>query len=189
MNKDLIRTFIAFTVGSIIGAFAATMYIKSEYEQVVQEEIASVREVAASRAGRRTTYTESDTDVNNAYSDPSEMEHSTEEEGYYEYEKISRDANYCGSVDAPHIISVEEFSEENPHFDKLTIYYYSEDDTLVDENEEIITDVNVVVGGDALSYFGAWNGDPNAIYVRNEKISVDYEVINLNKSYSDTVVR
>jgi hypothetical protein len=62
------------------------------------------------------------------------------------------------------------------------------DDTLSDENEEIISDVSYVIGYDALSSFGDGSDDPDIVYVRNEKLQTDYEVTRLNKSYSETVL-
>jgi hypothetical protein len=88
----------------------------------------------------------------------------------------------------PYVITTEEFSEGNDHYDKLTIYYYADDDTLVDDNEEIITDVIGTVGDQGLYSFGNGSDDPDVVYIRNEKRETDYEVICLNKSYSETVL-
>jgi hypothetical protein len=110
----------------------------------------------------------------------------TDEEKYHEYEKVSEEANnktdFC-----PYIITLEQL-EEKEHYDKLSISYYEDDDTLVDENEEVIADPVSIVGNDALNNFGEGSDDPEIVYVRNEKLETDYEVIRLSKSYAITVL-
>lgn len=88
----------------------------------------------------------------------------------------------------PYVISLEEFEEENHHFDKITISYYDIDDTLADEREEIITDVEVVIGEDALGRFGDMSGDPNIVFVRNERLGADYEICLMSDSYAESVL-
>jgi len=90
----------------------------------------------------------------------------------------------------PYIISLEEFSEEHPEYDKSTIYYYVSDDTLTDENEEIMDDIPGTVGDEALDLFtvdddGHASGD--VVYVRNERLAIDYEIVGLYKSYKETM--
>jgi hypothetical protein len=121
--------------------------------------------------------------------DPSELEHpEDDEEDYDKGERMTNEANRIYSKGSPYIISLEEFSDEAPNYDKSTIYYYADDNTLSDENEEIITDVISIVGDQALYSFGDRSEDPEIVYVRNEKLQIDYEIVCLNKSYSETVL-
>ena len=121
--------------------------------------------------------------------DPAEEERPTEdiEETYEKYEKITEEANNVYDKALPYIISVDQFADEKDHYDKITINYYEEDDTLCEENEEIIEDPMMVVGEDTLTRFGEDSDDPDVVYVRNEKLEIDYEVICLHKSYAETV--
>lgn len=94
------------------------------------------------------------------------------------------------SVDSeyPYVITEESFSEEFLNHDKLSITYYMEDDVLADENEGIVDDVDMLVGYDNLNEMNAGLMHPQTIYVRNERISIDYEIsINFN-SYQETVL-
>lgn len=187
MKNHLLKVLLVFGLGGVVGALGANIVLKKKYEQIVEEEITSIREVAATRQSSRpawqTRNTSSDCDVNSAYSD--DVAPDTDEAAeMYEYENISRENNYSGYASIPYLISIEEFSEEMPHFDKLTIHYYAYDNTLVDENEEIIPDIAVIVGDCIPVAFG----DQGVVYVRNECISVDYEVILISKSYAETVM-
>jgi hypothetical protein len=119
--------------------------------------------------------------------DHAEREHplDDDEEEYRKYEEMSFKSKE--SIMKPHVITLEEFAEEMDNYDKLTIYYYEDDDTLADEDEQIIEDIANIIGDEALSRFGDGSDDPEVVYVRNDKLEIDYEVIRLSKSYAETV--
>ena len=88
----------------------------------------------------------------------------------------------------PYIISRQDFEEENLHYDKITITYYDIDDVLADEREDVIPDIESVIGIDALTNFGNMSNDPNIVYVRNDRLGADYEVCLTNDSYTESVL-
>lgn len=88
----------------------------------------------------------------------------------------------------PFVISREEFDEGYPHFDKITITYYEKDDVLADEQDEIIPDIEAVVGYDSLSRFGDMSDDEYVVYVRNGRLGADYEIVLTQESYSESVL-
>lgn len=85
----------------------------------------------------------------------------------------------------PYVIDFEEFCEEYENHDKVTLTYYEGDDTLADETEEIIADVSETIGDEALKCFGQGSDDPDVVYVRNERLGIDYEVVRQGNKYSD----
>lgn len=89
--------------------------------------------------------------------------------------------------DEPYLITVDEFSDEKADYDKITLWYYQEDDTLADDNEEIVDDYARMIGEDTLGLFDNIHED-RTIYIRNENQSADYEIICLAKSYSVEVL-
>jgi len=90
--------------------------------------------------------------------------------------------------DDPYVISIEQFEEECLDHDKLTITWYAEDNTLVDEQDEIIDDVGYTVGEANIDIRNARADHPHTVYVRNERISTDFEIdFNLN-SYAEMVL-
>lgn len=86
------------------------------------------------------------------------------------------------------VISRQEYDETEGRHDKVTLYYYVVDDILVGSDEQIVDDVEYVVGNDALTSFGRDSGDRNIVFVRNDRISTDFEVIRDPRSYSETVL-
>lgn len=85
----------------------------------------------------------------------------------------------------PYVISEEDYASDW-RFEKITITYYSGDQTLADEDETIIDDVDRVVSDEAIKQLV--DEDLGAIYVRNEKLGIDYEVTLNYGDYSEIVL-
>ena len=83
------------------------------------------------------------------------------------------------TYEPPHVITGEEFSDGYPHHDKLSLYFYTEDEVVCDENEEIVSDVEGVLGEDLVNEFDT----QNMVWVRNESLGIDYEIVAIHKSY------
>lgn len=84
----------------------------------------------------------------------------------------------------PYIIDYREFAEEFDHHDKVSLYYYRPDDVLCEENEEIVEDIEATIGYDALKALDT----QTTIWVRNEPLAIDYEIIALNSSFQESVL-
>jgi hypothetical protein len=83
----------------------------------------------------------------------------------------------------PYVIDYLEFTEGGDHNDKETVYYHTVDNKMSDETESLIEDPDIVFGYNALTQIAA---NPNeALYVRNEFNSVDYEIIAVIGSFAD----
>lgn len=59
---------------------------------------------------------------------------------------------------------------------QVQLTYYAGDDTLCDEADVILAGVDSLVGEENLAKFGYMTEDPNALYVRNERLQIDYEI-------------
>lgn len=79
--------------------------------------------------------------------------------------------------DAPFVISKDEFDENEGGHNQGTLSYYLGDDVLTDERDEPISNTESVVGDDNLLRFGHGSGDPRTVYVRNPKLSMDWEIV------------
>lgn len=81
------------------------------------------------------------------------------------------------------IISYDEYGAL-PGYDYKELYYYQGDDTLVDDQEDIIDNPESLLG-DALTKYGFKASDEKVIYVRNEDFSCDYEVTKVFSRFSE----
>lgn len=121
------------------------------------------------------------------YKDPEEDEEDEDQGTEFPDEYSPVRTRYPGNQEEPKVISIEEYQDGNPHFDKCTLVYYELDNTLADEAEDIIPDVNSVIG-DGLLSFGELSEDADTVYIRNEALGIDYEVLRMEKSYLESVL-
>lgn len=91
------------------------------------------------------------------------------------------------TADEPYIIHTDEFTQNEKEYEQSTVTYFAEDDVLCDERDEVITDKNSIVGDANLDNFGHGSGDPNVVYVRNDHLEHEWEIIKQDNSYAETV--
>jgi type IV secretory pathway VirB10-like protein len=89
---------------------------------------------------------------------------------------------------APFHISTDDFMDDENEFSKITITYFEGDDTLIDERESIIPDIDGTVGRDNLHHFGEDSDSKDTVYVRNEKLQTDFEVVREEGTYTQMVL-
>lgn len=101
-----------------------------------------------------------------------------------EQEESKREAN----PDDPFVITNDEFHENEHDYVQNTLTYFAEDDVLVDEAEKPIEEIDNVVGEGNLLRFGHGSGDNRIVYVRNNRLSFDFEIVKKDGSYSREVL-
>jgi len=84
----------------------------------------------------------------------------------------------------PYFIDDEEFANEFDHHDKISLYYHVECGTLVDEQEEVITEIEITVGTDAIDEL---EGGSSPVWVRNEPLTIDYEIMRVPEAFQKTI--
>lgn len=85
------------------------------------------------------------------------------------------------------IISEERWTDQD-YPDQVTIMFYTDDKTFAGENEEIISGVKDLIGPDDLLRFGEKSNDPDVVYIRNNDIEADFQVIRVHGSYATLVM-
>lgn len=169
--KGILSSFLIFTAGAAIGSVVTWKLVKTKYEQIAQEEIESVKETFARRAGR----------------DKKEEDKPVEQEKKIEltvnperirYEDIIDEQSYDYPMEDDEeeisIIPPDEFGDAFG-YDTVSLYYYADQDILTDDNDEIIEDVVGTVGRDFASHFGEYEDD--SVHVRNNRRNTDYEIL------------
>lgn len=148
------------------GALVSWYFTKQHYEKIVEEEVQSIREVHNRKVSE---------DINTAMSN-----------GYKEFENIIENMEYktpaLKKEEKPYLITMETFDDADPAFEKISLEYYTEDDCLVENDEPI--DIDSSVGRENIDRL-AKRMDLIVIYVRNEKIGVDYEVTKIISKWSE----
>lgn len=101
---------------------------------------------------------------------------------------IGYDRDRLKAQHKPYLISLAEFHETETEWDKSSIAYYEEDDTLTDESNMPVSDIEYLIGEQHLEFFGIKSGDRNQVFVRNPNISTDYEITRNSGSYTEIVL-
>lgn len=182
MNNGII--FASFAMGAFAGAFVTYKVLKTKYERFAQEEIDSMREYFSNRKPRlgKKEVEESELTTNSkVYADI------LTSEGYADYssiKKIEEGGPEPMKSDKPRVISPDEFGDEDYDIESLT--YYA-DGVLTDDWDNRIEDVEGTVGIDSLTHFGDNKDDEDSVFVRNDRLKTDYEILRDERRYSDVV--
>ena len=88
----------------------------------------------------------------------------------------------------PYRIAVEEYSEEEETYEKLSMTWFEGDNVLTDDKDQPVRDVNGTTGPLRLEDFGGVSEDPHVMYVRNHRLEVDFEIILDRRNYLDAIL-
>lgn len=173
----------AFSLGAAVGAVVSWRILKAKYDQIIEEEAESFRELLA-RERAKTCDGEDAPDPVEEVTEVEAYANKVAEAGYVKYSNIKE--NKGGDTDVndekPYrVIEPEEFGEEDG-YERVSLTYYA-DGVLTDEMDEIVDDVEGTVGVDSLTHFGEYEDD--SVFVRNDTLKIDYEILKDQRKYSD----
>lgn len=90
--------------------------------------------------------------------------------------------------DKPYVIHVDEFNENETNYEQVTYTYWESNDILsIASTDEIIEEVDRIVGLDNLKLFGHGSTQTHAVYVRNDKLNMDIEILRSESDYAEVV--
>lgn len=185
---------VAFVLGAVVGSAVTWGVIKKKYEQIANEEIESVKEVFSRKdePSEPETNTEPEDGIKRAEKpDIKEYAAMLQQKGYTDYAGDAQSEDDAEQLtfeevidrDKPYVITPEEFGERDD-YDTVSLVYYA-DDILADDADEIVWDVEGVVGRDSLNHFGEYEDD--SVFVRNEQEQTDYEILLDSRNYYDII--
>lgn len=90
--------------------------------------------------------------------------------------------------EAPYVITHDEFFGNEKDYVQQTLTYYDGDGVLADEKDKPIDDTDGVVGDYNLNRFGYGSKDNNIVYVRNERMELEFEVVRSKNTYTQEVL-
>jgi hypothetical protein len=99
----------------------------------------------------------------------------------YEIELANR------TEEAPYIIHLDEFMGHESEYDQCTFTYFEGDDVLADERDGHIDHPERVIGPDNLK-FGHGSNDKNLVYIRNDNLGLEFEVVLSKGKYVEEVL-
>lgn len=174
MNKG--ATFIfGIVLGAAAGIAVSWKYFKDKYEKIAKEEIDSVIEKFTDM--KKTKSDQPKKEQNKATeSELNELATLVHDEGYFNYADIDsgeEEDEDEENTQKPYVIAPSEFGEADD-YEVISLYYYA-DGVLTDSFDEIIVDVDAIVGKESLNHFGEYEDD--SVFVRNDRLKADYEIL------------
>ena len=198
MNSTL-KGVLIFVLGAAAGSLATWKLIEKKYKDIAQEEIDSVKDTFSKM--KKNEYPDKLEDYPDFEefddSDDSDDEEPKSEQkidrnnkpDIVEYAKILSETGYTNYAERqdkkekkgvepvederPYVISPDEFGEKDG-YENVTLTYYA-DGVLTDYFDNVISNIDEVIGFDSLDHFGEYEDD--AVFVRNEKMETDYEIL------------
>ena len=156
-----IRELIIFVVGVGVGIGASYNLIKKKHDEILEEEIASVKETYSKYNKESDEVTE-------------EKEIASVKEKYEkltkEYSELNEDS--CTNSEI-YEISYDDFGEEG--YTEIELTYYIDDNTLTDDADEPMEELDLI---SSIGSIDILNGckDGEYIYIRNEEKEIDYSI-------------
>ena len=193
MMGDSVKNFIIFAAGAAIGSVITLNFVKAKYEQIANEEITSVKETYAKKLEEIRDHEIEDElgedDEDDFYEEDKDEEEFSEGdmENYYDAVREYEHNDYDNSaqneleVDKPYVISPEEFGEFD-NYEQISLTYY-DDGYLADDMDDLVEDVEDIIGWELLNHIGEYEED--AIHIRNDSLKTDYEILRVMDRYSD----
>jgi hypothetical protein len=206
--KIFVFSTASLAAGIVIGYKVAEQRLAEEFEERMQKEEELVKEFYSHPARKK--YSSPEEAVADLIKDPpngTDPREPIQKVAYHKVEKPTEDddegakaAAEAGQVltrnvfetapdpEKPYVISQEEFMQNDPSFEQATLTYYEKDNTLADERDDIVSDRKNTVGTEFQDRFGEGSSDNNVVHIRNEKVSMDFEVIRSERSFSADVL-
>ena len=185
------KEILALGIGGAVGFAAGWYFSKRRAEARADEEIDSVKQYYMQKHLEETKKME---EINNKI-DEKILE---VEEEYRNTDKIAENVKYHKIGDdeqvlaekeipeeeeptKPYLITEDEFLNGRNEYDKISLTYYTYDDTLADDCDEMI-DVEETISTDIYNQVADADGD---IYVRNPELETDFEVMKVEASFRE----
>lgn len=192
MNNTLSGALF-FILGAASASFITYKLVEKKFKDIADEEIASVKEMYE-RKMKKVEKNENETPFAPMYPMDEESLEDKEDKPWPKqnpYGSLITDLGYSNKKEEEEevtdnidiqVIPPEDFGEYEYKTESLT--YYA-DKVLAYDNDEKITDVDKIVGSDALNSFGEYEDD--SVFVRNHKMKTDYEILKDTRTYSAVV--
>lgn len=161
-------------LGAICGVAVCCRFFEEKYKRIADEEIESVKSTFARRTAANTPAEEQP------------LENNAGVKKNVDYSGIVSEAHTSDVSDTIYNINPEQFGEFEDYA-KVSLVYFSDGVLTSDDNYEKITPVRSNVGSSRklALYF---DDDTDCVYIRNDNVRTDYEIVRDERSYDEVCV-
>ena len=215
-GRDINFALLGLGIGLIAGHFIARPYWKKKYEDISKAEVEAMREhyqqklmaledkpkleeiinergytnqspVAPAPVAQAEPETETDAEdsedvevvdgVQNVFTTSGEIVDS------WDHQKEL----HARTPERPYVIHIDEYKENETNYNQVTYTWWENDEIMSAANDEVVDEVDRIVGLDNLKLFGHGSGQTNVVYVRNDKLNLDIEILRSDSDYAEVV--
>ena len=195
--KSTIINVLMFAAGAAAGSFVAWKVLEAKYEKIVQDEIESIRDAFSDEKPEEEEEEDPDTGKEDSsrqinweeledLDEEDEDEEEDSDSARAEYVRLTK--NYTDEkggaeqvAEKPYVIAPYDFGELDD-YSQVELTYYA-DGILEDDEYNIVTDVDKLIGADSLYTFGEYEDD--AVFVRNDYLRADFQILRDPRTYSE----
>lgn len=168
---------IFFSAGVVAGGLVGYYICKKKYHIVKIEEVSEPKKINKDRVKK---------EAEEKIYEASYKKHEVDgDEDWDEAEKV----NPVEPEMVPYVISPDSFINEHCEYAKIVLHYYEENEVLEyeeydeAEGDDHFADIGSTIGHDSINHFGEFEKD--TVYVRNEALGNDYEVLLEHSAYDE----
>ena len=188
MMTSVLNKIIIFITGAALGSVVTWKVLQKRYNERINEEMTEFKKAQRDESMEKLEQMHADLMEEKEEVEAHEATLKVDENGpaltkpienwettSKHYRGILEDEGYSYDDDcqAPYVIPPEEFGNDD-EYDLISLNYY-EDGVLADDWDDVIEDVDRVVGKDSLTHFGEYEDD--SVYVRNDRLKCEYEIL------------
>lgn len=191
---NVVKDIALVAVGAAAGFAGGWLLWKRKYEKQAEDEINDIRQYYAEKAQERQKVSEE------LKEKVEKAEETTKKLGEIvdkiEYHKIIKNEYKEGDEKVkaeqespeedlptkPYFISEEEYLDGNNDYEKISLTYFTEDDTLADDTDEMV-DVEETISSELFNEIA--ESDDGDFFIRNDVVETDFEVVKIDGSYKE----
>lgn len=178
--SNALSKILIFAAGALTGSIVTWKVFKARYEIISDSEEAEETPSDENEARDRSyeLIDEFREKKKQRQEDRAEVKNICKGQGYGQYDDMKGDDE---DMDRPYVIPPEEVGED---YDVVSLNYYT-DGVLADDKGNVIRkeNYNEFVGADFADHFGEYEDD--SVFVRNNVLQKDYEILMEYRAYSD----
>lgn len=87
--------------------------------------------------------------------------------------------------DVPYVLHRDEYNSNESGYDQISLTYFEGDDVLCDDHDTPVDDQDAMVGLGNLAKFGHGSGDPKVVFVRNNELELEIEIVHSDDKFSE----
>ena len=187
------KSVLTFIAGLAIGAGVTYVIQKNRYEEMVKEEIDDLRDHMKEKTKEERETVKEKVKKMNGEDSTEECDFNAERlKREEEYDELLKKHSYTTNDDSetekfnpPYVVTPQEFANRSG-YDVISYNYY-DDDIIANDDDEELDEENIswtlgMSTEEVQAQFGIYEDD--SVYVRNEQLKTDFEILRQNENYT-----